>query len=77
VTLFAAQHATFDDSPQPLAAEAENLPASWDSAPSSRFPLRVSRGSDWVEFLRATDSPHHLWLREAIKLERPLAEHLD
>ena len=29
--------------------------------------------SAWVEFLRATGSPHHLWLREAIKLERPLA----
>lgn len=29
--------------------------------------------SAWVEFLRATGSPHHLWLREAIKLERPMA----
>jgi predicted nucleic acid-binding protein len=29
--------------------------------------------SVWVEFLRATGSAHHLWLRDAITLERPLA----
>lgn len=28
--------------------------------------------SAWVEFLRATGSPHHLWVRDAIRREVPL-----
>ncbi|MDP8928508.1 MAG: PIN domain nuclease [Actinomycetota bacterium] len=28
--------------------------------------------SAWVEFLRATGGPHHLWLRDAIQREVPL-----
>jgi len=29
--------------------------------------------SAWVEYLRGTGSPHHLWLRDAIRTEEPLA----
>ena len=28
--------------------------------------------SAWIEYLRGTGSPHHLWLREAIREDRPL-----
>lgn len=28
--------------------------------------------SAWVEFLRATSSPYHLWLRDAIERDEPL-----
>lgn len=29
--------------------------------------------SAWIEFLRRTGSPHHLWLRESLSTGRPLA----